>query len=149
MIGLLAAGATGAALAYFLDRENGTRRRHEARDRLGSAWRRGSARLDRYSRFAVGHAKGELREAARFEAENVPPPNDAALADKVASIIFRDPAVDKGKINVNAEEGIVVLRGEAAHPEQIRALVEQARAIPGVRDVENLLHPPHTPARMS
>jgi hypothetical protein len=149
MFGLLAAGATGAALAYFLDPQHGRRRRHEARDRLESAWRKGAARVDRYGRYAEGVAEGARHDAGRREEWPAPPPNDAALADKVASIIFRDPSVDKGKINVNAEDGVVVLRGEAARPEQINTLVEQVRAIPGVRDVENLLHLPHTPARMS
>ena len=46
----------------------------------------------------------------------------------------------KGKINVNAENGKVVLRGEVDSPELIDDLVAKARNVQGVQDVENLLH---------
>ena len=148
MMGTLSAGAIGAALMYFLDPDHGRRRRNVARDRLLGLYRRNSARLGRFGRYARGRAEGLSQEVARAGAE-APPPNDAALAQKVQSEIFRDPDVPKGQINVNAEDGVVVLRGELDRPEQINALVDRVRAIPGVRDVENLLHLPKTPARMS
>jgi hypothetical protein len=73
--------------------------------------------------------------------------DDVALARKVETVIFRDASVPKGKINVNAAEGVVWLRGEASTPEMIKALATQAAAIPEVRKVDNLLHLPKTPAR--
>jgi len=75
--------------------------------------------------------------------------DDATLVDKVESAIFRDPAVPKGRININAERGRVVLRGEVDQSEQISALEAAARQVPGVKDVENLLHLPGTPAPQS
>jgi len=75
--------------------------------------------------------------------------DDATLVDKVESAIFRDPAVPKGRININAERGRVVLRGEVDQSEQIGALDAAARQVPGVKDVENLLHLPGTPAPQS
>ena len=75
--------------------------------------------------------------------------DDATLVDKVESAIFRDPAVPKGRININAERGRVVLRGEVDQSEQISALDAAARQVPGVKDVENLLHLPGTPAPQS
>jgi hypothetical protein len=72
--------------------------------------------------------------------------DDVALARKVETIIFRDEAVPKGKIDVNAADGVVWLRGEAKTPEMIKALERQATAIPEVKKVENLLHLPKTPA---
>jgi hypothetical protein len=72
--------------------------------------------------------------------------DDVALARKVETIIFRDETVPKGKIDVNAAEGIVWLRGEAKTPDMIKALERQTAAIPEVRQVENLLHLPKTPA---
>lgn len=67
--------------------------------------------------------------------------DDVAVARKVETVIFRDPSVPKGKINVNAADGVVWLRGEANSPEQIRALEQACAAIPEVRRVENLLTP--------
>jgi hypothetical protein len=149
MMGLLLAGATGAALMYFYDPEHGARRRNVARDRARATFRRGSERLDRFSRLVGAEREGFRQRLAHPASEQAPPPNDAALAQKVETEVFRDPDVPKGKINVNAEDGVVVLRGEANTPAQINAIVERVRAIPGVRDVENLLHLPQTAARMS
>jgi hypothetical protein len=72
--------------------------------------------------------------------------DDVAVARKVETTLFRDETVPKGKIDVNAADGVVWLRGEAKNPEMIKALVQQASAIPEVTRVENLLHLPKTPA---
>jgi osmotically-inducible protein OsmY len=61
-------------------------------------------------------------------------------------VIFRDDSIPKGKIDVNAADGVVWLRGEARTPEMIKALAQQASEIPEVKQVENLLHLPKTPA---
>jgi osmotically-inducible protein OsmY len=45
---------------------------------------------------------------------------------------------------VNAEDGVVVLRGEADTLEMIEDLASKAHDVQGVRDVENLLHLPGT-----
>jgi len=71
---------------------------------------------------------------------------DGALADKVESVLFSDPSVPKGKIDINAVGRDVYLRGEAKTPDMIKALERRARAIPEVNQVENLLHLPTTPA---
>jgi osmotically-inducible protein OsmY len=68
--------------------------------------------------------------------------NDATLAQKVMTELFRDPHVPKGAINVNAENGIVLLRGEIEEPEMIVEVVARTRRIRGVVDVENLMHLP-------
>lgn len=74
------------------------------------------------------------------------PIGDPAIARKVESAIFRDDDVPKGDINVNVVDGVAYLRGEAKTPEMINALEEQAKAVPEVVGVENLLHLPGTPA---
>jgi len=71
---------------------------------------------------------------------------DGALADKVESVLFSDPSVPKGKIDINAVGRDVYLRGEAKTPDMIKALERRAKAIPEVDQVENLLHLPKTPA---
>jgi osmotically-inducible protein OsmY len=53
--------------------------------------------------------------------------------------------VPKGQINVNAERGVVVLRGQVERPELLEALEARVRNVKGVRAVENLLHLPGSP----
>jgi hypothetical protein len=72
--------------------------------------------------------------------------DDVGLARKVETVIFRDEAVPKGKIDVNAADGVVWLRGEAKTPEMINELEALTSAIPEVKRVELLLHLPKTPA---
>jgi osmotically-inducible protein OsmY len=74
--------------------------------------------------------------------------DDATLKDKVESELFRDEHEIKGAINVNAQEGVVQLRGEVPSQDLINALVERTRKIHGVREVESLLHTPATEAPM-
>jgi len=77
------------------------------------------------------------------------PPNDATLAQKVMTELFRDPRIPKGSINVNSENGVVQLRGQVEHPEEILEIEGRVRRVPGVLDVENMLHLPGTPAKTS
>ena len=72
-------------------------------------------------------------------------PDDLTLVDRVESELFADPGVPKGKINIDAEDGRVILRGEV-EPGQISQIEMAVRRIIGVRDVENLLHPAGTAA---
>lgn len=74
--------------------------------------------------------------------------DDATLKDKVESELFRDEHEVKGAINVNAQEGVVQLRGQLPSQDLIDALVARTQKIQGVRDVENLLHTPGTEAPM-
>jgi len=79
------------------------------------------------------------QKATHLREEAKPQPDDVTLARKVETEIFRDADVPKGKINVNAENGKVVLRGEVESPEMIEDLVSKARKVQGVQDVESLL----------
>ena len=74
--------------------------------------------------------------------------DDATLKAKVESELFRDEHEVKGAVDVNAQEGVVQLRGELPSQGLIDALVERTRKIHGVRDVENLLHTTGTEAPM-
>jgi osmotically-inducible protein OsmY len=71
--------------------------------------------------------------------------DDATLVDKVESEVLRGPNVPEG-ITVNAEDGIVVLRGEVDTPERMTELAQAVLRVPGVAGVENLLHLPGEPA---
>ena len=130
--------ALGAALAYFLDPDRGKGRRAQARDRLAASLRRsrhGAARRARWSEGAIAGA-GARFVRAFSERE---PMNDATLTAKVESELFRDPNVPKGRININAEEGTVVLRGVVDSRDQIEHLLAQTASIDGVRAARSLL----------
>lgn len=148
--------AAGAAIQYFLDPETGNRRRSVASDKAGRYMRQGRQAAEQQASQAANVAKGAavetaksapgVREAAdREAAERL---NDPALARKVETAIFRDADVPKGNIAVNAEEGVVYLRGEVEDPDQIAALGRAASEVEGVGEVENLLHKPGEPAPM-
>jgi osmotically-inducible protein OsmY len=70
----------------------------------------------------------------------LPDYDDATLAQKVKTELFRDRHVPKGAINVSAEKGVVLLRDEIEDPEMIVEVVARARPIGGVADVENLMN---------
>ena len=144
---LALAAAVGAAVTYFLDPQSGRRRRAMTRDRVGSFFRRRGRRVERLAHGAAAEAYA-LKQKATHLREEPKDYNDPTLESKVESEIFRDPEVPKGQINVNAREGVIVLRGEVPHQEMIDDLVQKARAVQGVRDVENLLHVPGTEAPM-
>jgi len=143
---ILVAGAVGGALEYLLDPERGRRRRNMARDRLAATARRGFRSLGRTARGASTQAYSLWQKALHVQPEEWSVPNDATLVQRVESRLFRDPAIPKGRLTINAEAGVVVLRGEVDRPEEIRAVEAAVLKMPGVRDVENLLHLPGTPA---
>jgi hypothetical protein len=87
------------------------------------------------------------QQAQQRRAPQPKPLDDATITDKVETILFRDQSVAKGKIDVNTVDGVVYLRGVAKTPEQIKALEAKALDIPEVKQVENLLHLPKTPAQ--
>src|SRR5215212_11892808 len=70
--------------------------------------------------------------------------DDATLKDKVESELFRVEHEVKGAININAQQGVVQLRGEVPSQGLIDAVVEKTKKIQGVREVESLLHTPGT-----
>lgn len=136
---LALAALIGAALAYLFDPQSGRRRRATLRDRSAALLRRGTRQAAHAGRGVAAEAYG-VSQKVRHLREEPKEYDDVTLAQKVQSEIFRDPAIPKGQINVNAEDGIVVLRGEVDRPELMEELVERTRKVQGVRDVQNLLH---------
>lgn len=98
------------------------------------------AYADRYAGQLKGAAPGG-REPAEERL------NDPALARKVESEVFRDDALPKGSISVNAEYGVIYFRGEVPSQEVMEELTKRGRSVDGVRAVENLTHLPGEPAR--
>jgi osmotically-inducible protein OsmY len=138
--------AAGAALMYFLDPADGKRRRRGTADRVAAFFRRIRRKAGRAGRQAGSQAYGLKQKARHVREAEKPQPNDATLKEKVESEIFREAGTPKGQINVNAENGVVFLRGQVEKPELIEELEAQTRKVQGVRGVENLLHLPDEPA---
>jgi osmotically-inducible protein OsmY len=143
---LLAFAAAAAAVTFFFDPENGARRRNVTRDRVLAFFRQSGRKAGRTGRSVASEAYGLKQKAVHMKEEARPEPDDVTLARKVETEIFRDAEVPKGNINVNAEGGKVFLRGEVQDPSMIEDLEKAARKVQGVREVENLLHAPGTPA---
>jgi osmotically-inducible protein OsmY len=97
--------------------------------------------VDRYGGQLKSAAPGVGREPADQRL------NDPALVRKVESEVFRDDAIPKGSLSVNAEYGVVYFRGEVPSREVMDQLTERAREVDGVRAVENLTHLPGEPAQ--
>jgi osmotically-inducible protein OsmY len=116
-----------------------------AMDRAKALLRRGAAEGERKARYAAGVAKGAASEAAGAGEGSTELP-DPELANKVRTEIFREKDAPKGDVSVNAENGVVYLRGEVESPEVIESLGAKASAVAGVREVVNLLHLPGQPA---
>jgi osmotically-inducible protein OsmY len=144
---LIALGAgLGAALSYFFDPENGKLRRHKTRDRVLAFFRRTGRQAGRVGRSATSQAYGVTQKATHLRERPKEQPDDVTLARKVETELFREADIPKGDINVNAENGVVFLRGEVADESFVEALGKSARKVQGVVEVENLLHTPGTPA---
>jgi osmotically-inducible protein OsmY len=145
---LLTMVGLGAALTYFFDPQQGARRRNVTRDRVLAFFRQRGRQLERAGRGVQAEAYGAVQKAKHRKEEEKLDTDDVTLARKVETEIFRDPDVPKGQINVNAEDGVVILRGEVERPELIADLEEKTRSVQGVKGVENLLHTPGAEAPM-
>ena len=146
MLRTLRFAALGAALVYFFDPQNGRRRRAQAKDRIPAFFRGKARHAERLGRTAQSQAYGVTQKVKHRKEEDKPQPDDATLAHKVETEIFRDADAPKGQVDVNAVDGVVFLRGEVERAELIDDLVKAAKKVSGVKGVENLLHTPGTPA---
>jgi osmotically-inducible protein OsmY len=146
MLRLIRYVGLGALIAYFFDPENGNRRRALAKDRIPALFRRSTVRVEKAAQAVTSEAKATKAKVAHRKEAEKPQPDDVTLARKVETEIFRDAEVPKGQINVNAENGKVVLRGEVEKPSMIKDLEKRTKKVQGVREVENLLHTPSSPA---
>jgi osmotically-inducible protein OsmY len=142
----LAGAGAGAAGQYLLDSREGKRRRHVLRDKALSKVRRGAAESERRARYLAGQAAGVAAEATP-PARDASELNDAALAAKAESELFRPADAPKGSVNVNVEDGVLYLRGAVDSEDELADLVSRAQAIEGISRVENLVHLPGEPAK--
>jgi hypothetical protein len=140
--------AAGAALEFFLDPRNGRRRRRLVRDRVKATLRRRARSVERQTRYEAGKVAGITHRITHPQREPAEL-DDISLVHKVESELFRDRSIPKGRISINADGGIVVLRGQLDDVKDIERVEREVRKVAGVRDVDNLLHLPGAPAPAS
>jgi hypothetical protein len=143
LIGVAGALAAGAIATFFLDPEQGRRRRAIARDKLASGLRQAS---DSGQAFATGlrHRTSGLAARARSRLSGASVPDDV-LAERVRARMGHN--VSHASIEVTAAGGEVTLRGPVLDAE-MDALLAAVRRTPGVRGVVNQLEPHPRPGNV-
>jgi osmotically-inducible protein OsmY len=115
--------------------------------RAGGVFRRGVRGTAGVGQTVAAEAHAVKQKATHLR-EEPKELTDPTLAAKVETELFRDADVPKGQIDVNVQEGVVQLRGEVPSEDMMKALVEKARSVQGVLEVESLLHLPGQEAPM-
>jgi osmotically-inducible protein OsmY len=129
----------GAGTAYFLDPQQGRRRRHVLRDRSLALVRRGARVGAKKARFTGGHLRGLLAVARRLARRPSAAVDDATVAQRIRSDALRDVGVSTHDVLVEVDDGVATLRGSLASRSLADDLVSRVRNVPGVRDVAALI----------
>lgn len=129
--------AAGAALMYYLDPQQGRRRRALLRAHGAAAGQDAGSLLRNRSRNVADRARGALSRARKTLEGSAPA--DDVLRDRIRSRmghVIEHP----GQVNVDVQQGYVVLRGHASI-EEIEDLTLQLSAMRGVAGVDNRIVP--------
>ena len=99
------------------------------------------------NRTPVKRAANQVKGAAHavtpsFGHDNA---DDATLADRVRSEIFRAADAPKSGVSVDVQAGVATLRGEVREEQWIQRLGDEAGHVRGIQGVQNLLHTPGEP----
>ena len=134
----------GAGIEYFIDPDRGRARRARAKELVGRTFGRTSRHLVHRLRHVEGVAYGVYRRASHLRMDE--PADDIALVDRVKSEIFTNPDIPKADLTMDAQKGVVTLRGQVEDGDHIRLIETAVGGVPGVTGVHNLLHLPGSPA---
>jgi len=127
----------GAGLMYLFDPDMGPRRRALLQDKMVRLRNETENFIDAKSEDLKNRAMGMAAEVAgRFRPEAV---TDHQLAARVKSSIGRTVISNPGAIDVNAQNGVVTLRGPVL-AEEVQRLLSRVKTIQGVKNVQNQLH---------
>ena len=130
----------GAGLMFFLDPVQGRRRRALVRDKFIHAGHLTADVAEATRRDISNRATGV---AARLRRSGEGYVDDRVLTERVRAQLGRI-ASHPGAIDVNASDGVVILRGPIFQAE-VDAVCRAVSGVPGVQDVINQLEP-HTDA---
>jgi osmotically-inducible protein OsmY len=134
------AGIGGAIVAFLTDPARGRSRRARLLDQGAASIRHTARRTSRAMRSAGAAASGTIAGLSHaLGPGGTGAIDDVTLAARAESELFRDPSVPKGSININAERGTLVLRGEVPNARLRDRLGRKAERVEGVWSVQNLL----------
>jgi osmotically-inducible protein OsmY len=136
LLGAAGALAAGAIATFFLDPDQGRRRRALARDKLVRGLKQASDSSQALATSLRNHSTG-LVSRARHRL-SPPPVSDDVLAERVRARMGH--SVSHSSIDVQVAQGEVTLRGPVLDAE-VEGLLRAVRRTPGVRGVVNLLEP--------
>ncbi len=136
--------SAGAAAAYLYDPELGRSRRTRLQDQATARLRQVRRQAERKGRYVQSAAEGKAEQLT--QSKPTAPPDDRTLVDKIRSEVLGHPPYREYKIVVDAVDGVVTLRGELPDASAATGIEGAVGAVPGVREVRNLLHPGDAPA---
>ena len=139
-----AGAAVGAGIAYFYDPRLGAGRRSKVVDMATARMRRASREIEREARYREGQMEGVQYRLQHPEPADVDV-DDNTLRDRIESEVF-GRGLPKDDVRITVVDAVVELRGQVAHPGDIREVIKRVAAVPGVVDVQSYLHLPNTPA---
>lgn len=128
--------AAGAALAYLFDPVSGRSRRARLADQAAARMRDGAEEAVRRGRYEMGRAQGLIHEMG---ADTDHPEDDQQLLQKVRSEAVGPSAVATSDIEIDVNDGEVILRGASRDPVREKDLVRRISDVTGVRRVRNEL----------
>lgn len=124
----------GVAIGYLFDPVSGRGRRVRLRDQANSRIRRSLRGVRQQAKYQVGQAQGLAHAVTKRSPVDVDEPT---LIQKVRSEAVGPSAVRSHAIEVQLDDGVVVLRGSEHDRDAILDLVERVESVPGVRQVRN------------
>jgi hypothetical protein len=133
-------------LTHMFDPQLGRRRRNMLRDRGMARSRRAMRVMNSIWRRSAADAYGVSHKIVHLVPHATDVVDDETLRQRVESQLFRDRHIPKGNLNISAEHGTLILRGELHTEDEITRIEDRVRHVPGVRNVQNLLHVEGTPA---
>lgn len=142
----IASSAGSMLLAYMFDPQLGRRRRNMLRDRSTSRSRKALRAIASVWRKSTADAYGMSHKIVHLVPRTTDIVDDETLCQRVESQLFRDRHIAKGNLNISAEHGTLILRGEVHTPDEITRVEDRVRQVPGVGNIQNLLHVEGTPA---
>lgn len=129
----------GVGVAYFLDPQQGRRRRRVLRARLGRLLRRGARFGVTRARFTSGRLAGLVARTRHRIAPPTRSVDDQTVMQRIRSDALRDVGVPAGAVDVEVRDGVAVLRGSVENRLLADDLVDRVRGVAGVQSVEDAL----------
>ena len=148
------AGLAGAAVAYLFDPIAGSARRSRMRELIAAFTRRRATRaglpplpVDTVT-TPIDAEVADTPEAPMKEAVAVTredrPNSDAAIADHIRMRVQARPDLETEGLVVEVLRGVAFLRGDLKDRAQIDEVVDLTGDVPGVQEVQNLIHLPES-----